>query len=193
MLHYVSRHLREKKRKKSRRDKHRGRCSQLLLVADRCSRVCVCGGGVDGFWCVINQQHLPWHCLDSRLRAALLCCALFPLSAIHLSSPPPTHPPLFVYLSGSVLSLFFSPVFISPAFHCFLFSLYLPVWLFLSVLSFPLLISVAFLFNPLSLSHHFSCPPLYFFPVWCSLHPDCLVSGGWLLEQQSLIEMGSLW
>lgn len=167
-------------------------------------RVCV-AGGVDGFWCVINQQHLPWHCLDSRLRAALLCCALLHLSTIHLFLPLSPSLWLPVYLSGSILFLSLS-VFISPALRYSPSSLYLHGSFFFSpfcTLSFSLLISVAFVFNPFSSTLSLSVspfqlpwssiPPRVFFPVCCSLHPGCLVSGGWLLEPQSLIEMGSLW
>lgn len=147
--------------------------------------VCLCGRGVDGFWCVINQQHLPWHCLDSRLRAALLCCAVPSISCT------PFAPSLC--LSVCLAFLFF-PLFcffISPAFLCSPSSLYLSVALsfshsLLSQQPFCLILS-------LSLSLHFNCPSSFLSPVCCSLHPDCLVSGGWLLEPQSLIEMGSLW
>lgn len=123
-----------------------------------CECVCECGRGVAGFWCVINQQHLPWHCLDSRLRAALLCCALFPLSAVHLSLPP-----------SVCLSVWFC------TFSFFSFYLYLPsfpllsllclsVWLLRSVLCLYLSLSQKPVSLILSLCLTISVTPHFFFP-----------------------------
>ena len=153
----ASREMYKKKRRRPQRDKHRGRCSQWVWVADRCREggcVCVCvAGGVDGFWCVINQQHLPWHCLDSRLRAALLCCALLHLSTIHLFSP---SLPLTACLSVCLYTFSFSLRLYRSSSPLLSF-LPLSPWLFLLLLlsflcslSFSLLIAVAFVFNPFS-------------------------------------------
>lgn len=154
-----------KRRKRRWREKRRGIRRQWVWVADRCRDggwVFVWrGGGLDGFWCVINQQHLPWHCLDSRLRAALLCCALLPLSAAHLSPPPrrlsicPSPYFLSRFSSSLPSALFPSSLSLSPQLFLLLF-----LYSFFS----SLLISAAFLFNPfsstlsLTLSLHFNCP-----------------------------------
>lgn len=130
-----------KLRKRPRRDERRGRRSHWVWVADGCRDggwlFVWQGGGLDGFWCVINQQHLPWHCLDRRLRAAPLCCALLPLSAPHLSPPAVC---LFVCLCpfSLCLQLFFPSRVLSPCLFLLLLSFLCSFFLspYLSSLSF---------------------------------------------------------